>query len=376
MSRRDPTILIALFAALIFHLIILSVGVHAARQELGWWMQTPGPVLLARKPPNAAPQNPVEQLGDHKTFGASINSSPGQKPMESAIADLRQEQAMMQRDPVGFGGHGSAKQLDQLLRGDNGDGAPKRGTKSPSQTSASVFASQESALAATAPKSPRLPPLKLPAAAKANLPGPTDLAAKPSNSAIAEDPLSSGPLAMKSPTKDPMGAPAPTPSSNDADPTQQQQQKASAQQQQKQQQNDANSPNGGNGGQPGAADPGAGNPMPTSDFESFPVTHIASRFVAGKIEARTGRKMRTRELPRLGLAARADLATMDNPYVVLRLKIDETGNITDVQTIHSSGSENVDLPCERAAYTWWFEPLKDPKTGKPRPEVMEFTIYL
>jgi TonB family protein len=85
--------------------------------------------------------------------------------------------------------------------------------------------------------------------------------------------------------------------------------------------------------------------------------------------------MRTRELPRLGLAAVADLENMDRPFVVLMLKIDTTGNVTDAQIKHSSGSDNVDLPCQRAAYTWWFEPLKDPKTGQIHPEEIEFTIY-
>jgi hypothetical protein len=42
----------------------------------------------------------------------------------------------------------------------------------------------------------------------------------------------------------------------------------------------------------------------------------------------------------------------------------------------SSGTDNIDLPCEHAAATWWFEPLTDPATGKPRrEETIEFTIY-
>ena len=61
--------------------------------------------------------------------------------------------------------------------------------------------------------------------------------------------------------------------------------------------------------------------------------------------------------------------------MVLRLKIDADGNVVEARTIHSSGSDNVDLPCERAAYTWWFEPSKDPKTGRPHGEEMEFTIF-
>ena len=101
---------------------------------------------------------------------------------------------------------------------------------------------------------------------------------------------------------------------------------------------------------------------------------IASQFVNGKVETRSGRQMKTRRLPDIELAGWADLATMDHPVVVLRLKVDETGNVIDAHTIHSSGSPNVDLPCERAAATWWFDPFLDPQTGKPHKQTIEFAI--
>jgi TonB family protein len=182
----------------------------------------------------------------------------------------------------------------------------------------------------------------------------------------AVDPLSRGPM--------PVGKPQQNAAQNQSQPNQTSN-TASANQQAGSKANGASSSTGGQGGTPGSAESGAGNPLPTSDFESYPVTHVASRFVSGRIEARTGRKMRTRQLPRLGVAAYADLAGMDNPSVVMMLKIDTTGNVVDVQIEHSSGSDDVDLPCQRAAYTWWFEPLKDPKTGTIRPEMIEFTIY-
>jgi TonB family protein len=355
MTRRDPTILFALLVALGVHLALIGMGVKVARRDLGWWLQSPPAALNPPPaPPVVQPSDPMQQLGDHNTNGASINSSSGDQPMESAIADARQEQAAVQRDPAGFGGKGANQQLDQTLRGDNGDNAP-RGTNSGAHSAASVFGSRESSVADLSPKISTPVPTK------------TQASGTSTGTENAIDPLSSGPLALTPPKKSSSGQQA------DVNPSPSDQ---AANQQTGSQANGASSASGGGaGGTAGAPDPGAGNPIPTSDFESFPVSHIASRFVPGKIEARTGRKMRTRELPRLGLAAVADLENMDRPFVVLMLKIDTTGNVTDAQIKHSSGSDNVDLPCQRAAYTWWFEPLKDPKTGQIHPEEIEFTIY-
>lgn len=349
--RRDPTLLLALFVALAAHLLILGMGVRTARHELGWWLQgaalqsRPQTAPLTAIPP---PSDPMQQLGDHDTHGTSINNSPGDRPMESSFADLRQEQAAMQRDPAGYGGKGSNRQLEDALRGNNGTGG-QRGVNAQAQTSASVFGSRETALAESAPRVNRAPPVK------------ANPQVASGNGEI--DPLSQGPNAMRPPST----APAASAQTTSAQANATNAQNASAQ-------GGENSPNGA-GGKPGTADPGAGNPIPTSDFESFPVTHVAGRLVAGRLEARTGRKMRTRELPRLGPAAVADLSSMENPSVVMELTIDETGNVTDVKIERSSGSDNIDLPCERAAYTWWFEPLKDPRTGKAGKELIEFTIY-
>jgi hypothetical protein len=341
MKRRDPTIVIALMIALGAHLAVLTFGVHAARRELGWWLQSPpAQAKAAPSPPIAPPQPPVDQLGDHDTNGTSINASPGSEPLQSAVAYAEQEQAAMQRDPAGFGGKGSNQQLDQTLRGDNGDNRPR--SNATAQTAASVFGSRENAESQTSPKSPQAVPVKM----------------KTTGDQPTVDPLSEGPMTPHPPES------TSSPNSSDAQ-----------QQQEQQQQNGQKASQQGVGGKPGSAEPGAGDPIPTSDFESYPVTHVASRFVSGKVEPRPGRKMRMREMPHLGLAAWADLENMDRPYLVLLLKIDATGNVIDVKIEHSTGSENVDLPCQHAAYTWWFEPQKDPDTGKPHGELMEFTIY-
>jgi TonB family protein len=393
-TRRDPTVLVALVFALAAHLVVLAVGVRSARRDLGWWLKSQ-PVKLTPHPTGPVeipkPNDPMQQLGDHDTNGTSINSSPGEVPMESMSADARQEQAMMQRDPAGFGGKATNQQLEKVLRGDSGDNRPRgqnsAGQNSPGQASAqqsqaaqsqaaqssaasSVFGSRESSLADLMPK------VSTPLPAKMR----PDNAAKGTDTAI--DPLSRGPIVLSPAKQNALKDPGQPNQAQDQQAKQQQTNQQQEHQQNEQQQQNQESPNqqanaaqsGGVGGKPGA-DPGAGNPAPTSDFESYPVTHVASRFVAGRIEARPGRKMRTRELPRLGVAAYADLEGMDNPSVVLMLRIDTSGNVTDVRIEHSSGSDDIDLPCQKAAYTWWFEPLKDPKTGQIRPEMIEFTIY-
>jgi TonB family protein len=350
MKRRDPTILMALLVALAVHLLLLAFGVRTARRDLGWWLQ--GPEAQARAVAAVPKDDPAQRLGEHNTHGESINSAPGQQPMESAIADARQEQAAMQRDPAGFGGKGSNRQLEQTLRGDNGDAQPQ-GTAAARKSASAVFGSQESALANSAPKMTKTPPAGM-------------VAKNQKGTDKVFDPLSNGPLPITPPKQV---------SKSDTPATGSPESEESVTQQKGSPEAAANAGGGGRGGKPGAPEPGSGNPVPTSDFESFPVSHVASRFIGGKIEARTGRKMRARQLPRLGPAAIADLQGMDDPYVVLMLKIDESGNVTNVQVTHSAGSDDIDLPCQRAAYTWWFEPMKDPKTGTIHGEIIEFTIY-
>jgi outer membrane biosynthesis protein TonB len=329
MRRRDPTILLALCLALLAHLLLLRAGERAARRDLGWWLWGSQAVAQAAVLPISPKHDPLEQIGDHNQSGTSINSAPGLAAMESVFTDPHQEQALMTRDPVGFKGH-SGKTLAQVLSGENGDGSPKNPTAPAADQSAEMFASAENALNAA-----------------------------PAHKSAQPDPLSSGPL---KPTDDKVNPTAAKQQTQKTDDSAHQRQVRSA-------------PTGG--GKPGpSSDAASGSPLPSSNFESFPVTHISSRFVAGKIVAREGRKLLMPEIPHLSFAAWADLASIPDPHVVLQLKIDDTGSVTDVRTIHSSGSDNIDLPCEHAAATWVFETLIDPATGKPRrEETIEFTIF-
>jgi TonB family protein len=117
----------------------------------------------------------------------------------------------------------------------------------------------------------------------------------------------------------------------------------------------------------------AGAPMPQGDSESDPITVAGSAvFQHGYAKVRLGRGHKITR-PRLSLAAQADLLTLPQPIVVLKLKIDETGHITSATIFRSSGSNSIDEPVKLAAYNWWFEPAKD-QTGKPVKDVILFTV--
>ncbi|MGA3066211.1 MAG: hypothetical protein ABSF29_05110 [Tepidisphaeraceae bacterium] len=325
-KRRDPTLLLALVAALAVHALILHAGNEAYRQNLGWQLASS---LARAKPedlvPVKIPRDADVQLGEPHGTGKSVNSVAGETPMESAVKDAEQEQAMASRDPTGFGKAAAAAPLVRALQGDTA-------ARSASPAAPSELTSPP------APRSSKAPPLVL-----------VDPKA-PQNLAAAENPLSAGPLAAK-----------PTPPQASQQPQQQPQKPSPSETPTQELQN------------PSQAAPG-GKPEPQENYESVPVTLIASRYVGGRIEARTGRKFLTRELPDITLAGYIDMEGMERCIVGLRLKIDETGNVVDVKTVHSSGSASIDLPCERAAATWWFEPKRDPVTGKPVPDVIDFAI--
>ena len=81
--------------------------------------------------------------------------------------------------------------------------------------------------------------------------------------------------------------------------------------------------------------------------------------------------------PRFDLASMAGAMQLQRPVTVgLKLWLDENGNITRVVIARSSGSPEVDQPVKVAAYEWWLEPTKDPKTGKPIQDVIGFLVRL
>jgi TonB family protein len=114
-----------------------------------------------------------------------------------------------------------------------------------------------------------------------------------------------------------------------------------------------------------------------SDSESDPFSVAGSaRFRPGKTEVQFGRKHRLVR-PRFDLASMAGVMELRRPIVVgLKLWLDEKGNVTRVVVARSSGSPEVDQPVKVAAYEWWLEPTKDPRTGKPIPDVIGFVVKL
>jgi hypothetical protein len=128
-------------------------------------------------------------------------------------------------------------------------------------------------------------------------------------------------------------------------------------------------------GAPGAPGPknGAANPAPHSDQDSDPFSDQNSfKFVNGHVSARNGRQVKTVK-PQILNAGLLDLANMENRSVTFLATIDATGNVIKVRRYRSSGSDNVDLPCEEALNQWWIEPSKD-KSGKPVGDVVSITF--
>jgi TonB family protein len=125
---------------------------------------------------------------------------------------------------------------------------------------------------------------------------------------------------------------------------------------------------------PPAPVPGTGAdsaPQSDSEVDAFSVLGSAD-FRDGRVTVRAGRQVKTRR-PKIRLAGIVDLTDRATPQVVLKVAVDPTGKVTDVEVVKSSGSNEVDQPCRVAMYDWWFEPKKD-AAGKAVPDVFRFTI--
>jgi TonB family protein len=111
-------------------------------------------------------------------------------------------------------------------------------------------------------------------------------------------------------------------------------------------------------GKPGLPGPTA-DPAPPSDRESDPFAETNSfKFVNGRVSARNGRWVKTVK-PRITDAGWNDMSVMSDPNVTLLATVDTQGNVVHVVIYRSSGSEDIDLPCEEALNQWKIEPSKD-----------------
>ena len=124
---------------------------------------------------------------------------------------------------------------------------------------------------------------------------------------------------------------------------------------------------------PGQDRPSA-DPAQESDSESDPFIKNSTEavFHDGRLEVRHGRKVKTVR-PHILPSGYAALIANPDPALVLKISIDETGNVRDVEVLKSAGSVSIDQPCRRAAFEWWFEPKHD-KQGRPMKDVVPFTI--
>jgi TonB family protein len=117
----------------------------------------------------------------------------------------------------------------------------------------------------------------------------------------------------------------------------------------------------------------AGDPAPMSESESDAFSRGGSIQVRnGRVEARLGRSFKSVK-PRLSLKGELDAISMAKPVVEMKVSVDETGKVIDVQVLRSSGSNEIDLPTTTAMYKWWIEPAKN-KQGKPMKDVILVTF--
>ena len=132
---------------------------------------------------------------------------------------------------------------------------------------------------------------------------------------------------------------------------------------------------GGDGRPPGVPAP-PGENATQSDSESDPFSKVGSvSFSRGKVEARFGRKVKWVR-PRLTLSGQIDASVSARSSLTLGVTINNTGRVTKVDVLDSSGfSDTIDLPVVRAVYSWWIEPLKNRK-GEPIGDTMVWRIEL
>ena len=115
------------------------------------------------------------------------------------------------------------------------------------------------------------------------------------------------------------------------------------------------------------------DPAPKSDSEVDAFSVLGSaQFREGRVTVRSGRQVKTRR-PKIGLAGQIDLSQRSTSQVLLKVAIDETGKVTNVEVAKSSGSNEIDQPCRVAMYEWWFEP-KRTADGRAVPDVFQFGI--
>ncbi|MGH7215523.1 MAG: hypothetical protein ACREIT_12225 [Tepidisphaeraceae bacterium] len=361
--RRDISITIALCVSLALHTALCWWMLHDHVSYLAGRLFLPGYVTKddSRASRVVFPRLPdrfAHQMGESDGAGYASNAAPGNQAMQSFEADL--DQAYLSRDPSGVGLPENLPSPWQLPPGSGGRGgrpaAPEIPMTAPETTDAAPFGANASALAAPAlpravrrpePTPPRM--IGLPEPVRVDEEQPTT---RPAEDVESDEEQPEMPPRTEVAMADPVTPARPQPSAHET-PAQP-------------------APRPGDGGAPGP-DLAPADPAPESDSESDPFSKIGSaEFRPGSVQARFGRKVKTVR-PRLTLAGKYDLASMAKPSLVLAVRVDETGHVRSVDVVRSSGSNEVDLPVQRAMYEWWIEPAKD-KDGNPIADVMLWSL--
>ncbi|HUB24560.1 MAG TPA: hypothetical protein VL992_03950 [Tepidisphaeraceae bacterium] len=341
-------------------------------------------------PPKPVVLDNRETFGETGGVGSALNSSPGEQLMQAAKGP--QEQAFLGRTPPRGGGAGG---------GGGGGGQGGAGGAAAAIVPAAPGAGQMiGANGPTAAATPnvKVPPLNIkpapqpqPAKAIAQTPQikpPSQQTSKFDGKGTGTvEPVKPELFGVKTPPPPaapaPSAAPPPPPPAGvaaNATPTNAAATPVAAQASPAVNQSPSQPGQPGRPGSPGAPGaPGASSPTaataPPSDKESDPFSDSNSfKFVNGRVVARNGRWVKTVK-PELTDAGWIDASLMADPAVTFLATVDEQGNVVHVMTYRSSGSDNIDLPCEEALNQWKIEPSKD-ASGHPVRDVVAVTFGL
>jgi hypothetical protein len=268
----------------------------------------------AEPPPDKFEFDNREAFGEHQGTGEALNSSPGDQPLHAIKGP--QIQAFLGRNPPAARGGGGSPTLI--------------GAASPAQAAAPHVT----------PPAPHVKPVQRP----------PDVASATGNQPQAPPPspqVNASPLTNASPQSPP--SPPATPAVN----------AAAAQHQGKP------LPPGPPASAADAAPPSDKDSDPFSDSNSF-------QYVNGRVSARNGRQVKTVR-PHLLQVGEYDASIIRNPSVTFLATVDEQGNVIHVELFRTSGSDNIDQPCEEALQQWWIEPSKD-KNGRPVKDIVSITF--
>ena len=312
--ERDPgtTALVATLVSLGAHaaLILLCAEVYARSTRI----YEPGFAAGEVQGPDDIVIDRSGDLGDREGIGFATNGSPG--AIEQLARRSAVDQALVSRDPVGAGRVGDLPSMSVEPQGQSGGSSIERASQTARHASIESFQQ----------------PVELPA-----------FGARPLHTPLAE----------------------PTPDLQKLH----QQIAQRAQQEQQQQEQEKRHPEEQRQqssvalARPGASKPPA-DPAPMSESEVDPFSKTGGvEFRKGKMDVRFGRSFKSVR-PRLSTAAQLDLLSIRSPRIVLKIAIDESGKVTKVDVLRSSGSKIVDQPVTVALYQWWFEPAKN-ADGKP-----------